>query len=388
MMNNKLKKFLRAIKIITGRQEIKTIDELLDLYNHPEAPFFRRVHHADLSNLDLSDHPELFTGALPKTFMTAADASKSGIILDWTDDVTWPSADKLPRGINPSQILESAKHPTEMTGLHARGKTGRGISIAIIDQGLNTTHPEYADNIAHYEVIDTPFLSQHRIEYHGSLVAGCAVGHETGTAPNAKLYYFAAPGRDKTDDGKYIPSRKYYIAAIRKILDINKRLPENQKIRFLSCSWGTKSDILCSECDEMFAECERNGIMVIGGAYHNLGTFPCDKRYQNKTNYVGIPTDGKTTSFWRGGYKYTRQGGSSSTFPYLAGVYACALQDNQIFCTRPNWITEINDIMQRTATESENGGKIINPVAIVDAVSQIAREMEAQIIKQQSTQHE
>lgn len=387
-MTSKIERILRGINLITGRKKIHTIAELLDIPNQVNEPFFRKVHHADLSELDLSAHPELFNGALPAAFMSANDASKSGIILDWTDDVTWPSPDKLPNGINPAQILESRKYPTEMTQLHTRGKTGYGISIAIIDQRLNTTHPEYANNIAHYEVIDNPFMPKKGIDYHGSLVAGCAVGRETGTAPRASLYYVAAPGRDKTDDGKYIPSRRYYIAAIQKILEINKTLPENQKIRFLSCSWGNKSDALCAECDEIFAECERNGIMVIGGAYHNLGTFPCDKRYPNKTNYVGIPTDGKTTSFWRGGYKYTRQGGSSSTFPYMAGVYACALQGNQIFCTRPNWIHELQEIMQRTAIESENGGKIINPTGIADTVSQIAREMEAQIIKQQSTQHE
>ena len=119
-----------------------------------------------------------------------------------------------------------------------------------------------------------------------------------------------------------------------------------------------------------------------------MGTSSIDKRYGNTTANIGIPTDGKTTSFWQGGYCYTRQGGSSSTFPYIAGVFACACQENQIFFTRPNWQEELTTILQDTAILTENGGKIINPIGICERVSQIAREMEINLIKQKSLQNE
>jgi hypothetical protein len=44
--------------------------------------------------------------------------------------------------------------------------------------------------------------------------------------------------------------------------------------------------------------------------------------------------------------------------------------------------------MRETAIESEHGGKMINPAGIRERVTQIAREMELQIAKQNGTQHE
>ena len=182
--------------------------------------------------------------------------------------------------------------------------------------------------------------------------------------------------------------RKNQIVALNRILEINKTLPENKKIRFISCSWGSTTDLHEQECRELFDECEKQGIMILGGAYKHNHFISCDKSYPIKTKEVGIPTNGKTTPFWHGGYYYTRQGGSSSTFPYVAGVFACACQDNQIFFTRPNWQDELTQILQDTAIESKHGGKMINPVGIRERVTEIARKMERDLIKQKRIQHE
>ena len=130
--------------------------------------------------------------------------------------------------------------------------------------------------------------------------------------------------------------------------------------------------------------------MVIGG-YYNLQknkTTPFDKRYPNPTKNIGIPTNGKTIPYFKGGYIYKYDGGASSTYPYIAGIFACACQDNQIFFTRPNWQDELWDILRDTATESEHGGKMINPYGIRKRVTEIAHEMERDLIKQKATQHE
>jgi hypothetical protein len=44
--------------------------------------------------------------------------------------------------------------------------------------------------------------------------------------------------------------------------------------------------------------------------------------------------------------------------------------------------------MQQTATEHPLGGKIINPSGIENRVSEIARAMEQNLLKQQASQHE
>ena len=380
---NKIKQFLYSRGILTNNpyKKIKNIDELLQL-PFESTPNYKKVHHVDLSGLDLSKEKDMFTGPLPKQPVSQDEAKQLRIITGWTTDVIWPEADKMPPDFNPIKELEASKTPTDTTKLHQAGKTGKGISIAIIDQRLNIKHPEYADNIKYYSVFGP--WDKDGIDYHGSLVSGCAVGHTTGTAPEADLYYFAAP----TIVGGEL-DRKYINEAIRKLLEINKTLPENKKIRFLSCSWGGIKDKGADESKELFDECEKNGIMVIGGAYKEMSTYiPYDNRYKNKTNRIGIPTNGKTTPFWQGGYYYTRQGGTSSTIPYIAGILACATQENKLFFTRQNWPDELRNIIKQTATNSPEHGLVINPDGIAQMVTQITKEMENQIIIKKSTQYE
>lgn len=359
---------------------VQSVPELLELGG--------KLRNLDLSDLDLSGYANMFDGQLEQ-YMSPATAKENGIILSWTDSMIWPSSDKLPNGINPAQILQNSKKPFGITDAHNAGKTGHGVSIAIIDQRLNREHDEYADRIKYYDVVDG-YQDKNGIDYHGSLVAGCAVGKTTGTAPDADLYYFAAPMIKITDNNERVITREYVNDALKKLLALNKTLPENQKIHFVSCSWGSRTDLFTDETDALFRQYEADGMMILGGAYKPLPTVQCDPRYPNKNkfNRVGIPTDGKTSPFWLGGYAYTRAGGSSSTFPYIAGVFASATQGNQIFFTRPNWQNELKDILVRTATESKNGGKIINPDAIVREVTRISREMEMNLLKQKSMQNE
>lgn len=359
---------------------VQSVPELLELGG--------KLRNLDLSDLDLSGYANMFDGQLEQ-YMSPATAKENGIILSWTDSVIWPSADKLPNGINPAQILQNSKKPFGITDAHNAGKTGHGVSIAIIDQRLNREHTEYADRIKYYDV-DDGYQDKNDIDYHGSLVAGCAVGKTTGTAPDADLYYFAAPMIKITDNNERVITREYVNDALKKLLALNKTLPENQKIHFVSCSWGARTDLFTAETDALFRQCEADGMMILGGAYKPLPTVQCDPRYPNKNkfNRVGIPTDGKTSPFFLGGYAYSRAGGSSSTFPYIAGVFASATQGNQIFFTRPNWQDELKDVLVRTATESKNGGKIINPDAIVREVTRLSREMEMNLLKQKSMQNE
>ncbi len=346
-----------------------------------------------LDNMDLSDIK------LPyREYMDGKIQKQQPFIESWTDNMKWPSGISF----NPQQMLEQSKHPSEMDTVH-QYSTGKDIGIAIIDQPLNIHHPEYADNIRYYEKVGFWPKNYKGPAYHGSLVTGCACGTTTGTAPDADIYYIAAnnwtpdhkdpfvQATEKLLDEPLKMGHRYnHILAIKRILEINKTLPENKKIRFLSCSWGEENDQLRKECDKLFDECEHNGIMVIGGFYNieKNKTRKMDKRFTNSTSFVGIPTDGKTTPYYKGGYVYKRSGGASSTYPYLAGVFACACQGNQVFFTRTDWQNELWDILKNTAIESEHGGKMINPTGIRERVTQIAREMELQIAKQNGTQHE
>lgn len=363
----------------------ETINALLNLINS------QTINNLDMSDIDIP-YEELMLGELAP-----------GQLVAWTDNVKWPQS--VIETINPEKMLNDAKHPNEMDALHSRGFTGKDIGIAIIDQRLNCEHPEYAERIKYYERVGIwSNADKNASDYHGSLVSGCAVGKNTGTAPEADLYYFAAnnwvipnkflSGEEKITGTPLKPGhRKYINQAIRRVLAINKTLPANKKIRFLSCSWGKKNDQFADETYKLFAECEREGIMVVGGAlFRNNGVklIPCDKRFAIKTkDFIGIPTQGKTTPFYMGGYYYTRNGGTSSAIPYVVGVYACACQGNELFFTRPNWQDELEEMLKTTAIEHPVGGKMINPSGIRNRVSEIVKQMEMDLaIQKTATQHE
>ena len=322
-------------------------------------------------------------------------------IQEWTDNVKWPKS--ILEQTDPNKILEDAKHPTEMDSLHKRGLTGHGINIAIIDQKLYLEHPEYKDQIKHYELVGV-WPEYDHADYHGSLVTGCAVGKTTGTAPDANIYYFAAnnwapKGKFKIKNLQDL-HRLFQNQAIERVLEINKTLPETKKIRFLSCSWGGPEDQFYEQSVQLLKKCEENGIMVLGAGYSNINQRPCTKHgitimmkdgedvTEKMKNMIGIPTDCKTTPYFEGGYLYSKHGGLSSTFPYMAGVFACALQNNQLFFTRENWQDDLIKILAETAKTLPNGGKMINPDGIEQRVSEITREMQNNLIKQQRLQNE
>ena len=60
----------------------------------------------------------------------------------------------MTKGFDWKQIMEIGKNPGLcIRSLHDREITGRGVSIAIIDQALLTQHLEYADSLKLYEKV-------------------------------------------------------------------------------------------------------------------------------------------------------------------------------------------------------------------------------------------
>jgi subtilisin family serine protease len=151
-----------------------------------------------------------------------------------------------------SASWDSATNPVnpdaEVRRLHAQGITGRHVGIAIIDSFLYTDHREYGDRLRWYDEIDgrpgDPAV------WHGTAVASIAVGRTVGVAPDADLYFIglgaiwanqpigswlAAPARG-------IHAGQHQALAIRRILEMNRRLEPDRKIRVISMSigWGPK----------------------------------------------------------------------------------------------------------------------------------------------------
>ncbi len=156
------------------------------------------------------------------------------------DRTLWPTADKIPASFVPQRILEVGKNPgLGVRSLLARGITGKGVGIAIIDMPLLVDHQEYVDRLRLYEEFFFGNGSQPIANMHGPAVASIAAGQTVGVAPQADLYYIAvdlATGQDAA--GYYLYDFTKAAQAIRRILEINQQLPADQKIRVISMSFG------------------------------------------------------------------------------------------------------------------------------------------------------
>jgi subtilisin family serine protease len=289
---------------------------------------------------------------------------------------TWPQ--KFSSIAN--SVLERAKNPgLGVRSLHAQGITGRGVTVAIIDQNIFLDHPEFAGKVIDYQ----PFGEAKRAgaSMHGPAVLSLLVGTSTGTAPDATVYFAAADS--------WTQDARTQADALRWIIDKNRQLPPGKKIRAVSISAApsgpgspfTKNN---SEWDNARILAEQEGIIVLdctrnhgktAACFYNL-QYPdsisgCTLGYSGypaiiDTSRLYIPTSVRTTAEeynqWTFEYQYTGRGGLSWSIPYLTGVLALGWQ------IRPELTGEEMLSLTFASAYYKDGGKIINPVAFIDSV--------------------
>lgn len=340
-------------------------------------PFQVDLRGADLSALDLR-------------------GSSAGLACaDFDSRTIWPPTDRLPQDFDPQRILELGKNPgLGLRSLHAQGITGRGVGIAIIDQPLLVEHQEYADRLRWYEEIGASFGGGAAM--HGPAVASIAAGRTVGVAPEADLYYIGGAGNSAFSLFLY---NHDYAQAIRRILQINKQLPADHKIRVISVStaWvpGVAGfDAVATAARE--AEIQgvlvltvdtvgTNGLSVIGAGRQPLadpddftsyepGLFWAQRFYggDQARTYLLVPMDSRTVASPSGqsDYAFYRSGGMSWVPPYLAGVYALATQTDPSLTPDRFW--SLARTTSRTIEIDHEGQRytlsIIDPVALIRAL--------------------
>ena len=314
-----------------------------------------------LTRLDLREHIEL----LEK--------------MPFDSQTIWPDTDKMPEGFDPAALLEDGKNPgLGIRSLHKQGIDGRGVTIAIIDQPLLRNHREYADRLVEYEPVGllTALASP---QMHGPPVSSIAVGKTCGVAPKASLRYFALQ--------MWVQDNKPYCYVIDKLIDFNKDKDITQQIRVVSISTGMFSQQAgFDHWQETLIRAEKNGILVVTchPAFLQYGTLERipgqdpDKassyrrgRYGRKEKVLHIPAGNRTIASHHGPevYTYTRRGGMSWAAPYLAGLAALAYQ------VKPDIDPKtIVDLWLKTATQSDAGPMIVNPVGFIEAVRKFNKE--------------
>ena len=350
--------YLTSKKTVLGGggslQDIKTIDSVNE-YND--------VRWKDMSNLDLSDKNRLIP------------------TLTFNLKTVWPPLSKMPKGNEPNKILNDAMNPgLGVRELHQQGITGKGVNVAIIDQPMYLNHPEFAGKIVAY--YDTG--CEVKSSMHGPAVASLLVGTNCGTAPDARVYYAAAPSWKKDS--------AYYAKALNWIIERNAELPVSEKIRVVSVSAapsGQESpfDKNNEMWDKACTRAEADGIMVLDCTDNHRGFIykcwydfrfpesvarckPGDPRYNYnapKRPLVLAPTAPRTTAEQTDkdnfSYQYCGTAGQSWAIPYCAGVLAMGWQ------VRPELPPQkMRELLFESAYTKSNGAKIIYPENFIKMV--------------------
>jgi membrane protease YdiL (CAAX protease family) len=264
----------------------------------------------------------------------------------------WPPADRLPPGFAPARILAQSRNPgLGLRAVHAQGVTGRGVGIGIIDMPLLPDHHEYASQLRWHEFMQSPGREGSGLpqpHMHGSAVASIAVGRTVGVAPEADLYFIATPS-ESPRTAVLMPH--LFAQAIRRLVEINRALSPDRKIRAISLSMGWGDAALgCHDADAAVALARAEGIAFFSVthdfAYGGLGRPPLsdpdsfdayvsswmwrDDRFRSRsrTKLFSIPIDNRTVASEAGPETmvYFPMGGFSWGPPFIAGTYALAVQ--------------------------------------------------------------
>lgn len=315
--------------------------------------------------------------------------------LTFDTNTVWP--DTLPDGFDPNKILEYNKNPgLGIRELHKQGITGGGIGIAIIDQPLLLSHEQYKDNLMLYEKIH---CIDNEASMHGPAVASIAVGKDIGVAPGAKLYFIANTfGHYTNNDFDFDAS--LLADCILRILEINKSLPESEKIRVISISKGYSSqDKGYNKITKAIKKADEQNVFVLTTStkeyYKDFSLFGMDRDYlddpdsfnsyqpaswvaddfyshpNSNQNSILFPIGSRTIAGCTGDdvYELAREGGLSWAVPWCAGFYALCCQVKPDI-TPQEFIDLVNSNTVTTDIEHNNQtyklGKIINPAGVIE----------------------
>ncbi len=325
------------------------------------------------------------------------------VIENWNDisfnsDTVWPAADKLPEGFDPEAVLELGKDPgLGIRKLHEQGITGEGVGVAILDQPLYTGHEQYRDNLMLYEALHSAV--DMGAEMHGSAVSSIAVGKDVGVAPGAKLYFIACKFGHNTGDGGYEEDLGVMADGIYRVLEINRNLPEGEKIRVISISKG--ADTFAAGFGKLQTAVQaalKQGVLVLTTNPEHFYDFsftgmnrdgladpndpaayrPATWYLDMKPHQVKLPEDHILVPMSRtyaacvgeADYEWGYEGGMSWAVPWLAGFYAlCCQADPE--CTPERFFEAVKGAATFELVYGPAKtffGKVIDPAAAIEAL--------------------
>jgi len=361
----------------------------LSIVKRPLAAVINPNHYGAITDLSiLEPTEEIFGIDLRATDLSKLDLTNEMYKLQrvtFNSQTKWPV--KMPKGFEINKIMDYGKDPgLNVKEIHKGGITGKGIGIAIIDQALLVDHIEYKDQLKLYEEIH---CADETAQMHGPAVASIAVGKNVGVAPGATLYYIARTSAKFENNNQKQYDYTVEANCIDRIIEINRSLPEDEKIRVISISLGFTSNVKgYAEFQEAVNRAAKENIYTItvdeefSGANRDILSDPNEfSSYQKGLFYskgddlggtVLFPMDSRCAASPDGPTDYTfyRDGGMSWVVPYVAGLYALACEAKPSI-TPSEFIKEIKStkkLIEIDVFGEKKKAGIVDPIALIEKI--------------------
>ncbi|MDF2989213.1 MAG: hypothetical protein K0R50_4723, partial [Eubacterium sp.] len=205
--------------------------------------------------------------------------------------------------------------------------------------------------------------------------------------PEADLYYIAEIHGIIGEDGNFKWDLTWLAKSIDRVVEVNRMLPKDRKIRVISISLGIGSSLNGYEkALTAIEKAKKEGIYTVyvdSNPYMGLGRDPLKsaddinsytaglfwKKYPYNNTELLIPMDSRCTASPTGqkDYVFYREGGMSWSVPYVAGLYALACQVNPKITPELFW----KEAMNTGDYNTEKLGKIVNPAKLIDNIKKL-----------------
>ena len=327
---------------------------------------------------------------------------KASILLnsDFDSLTLWPK--KLPKSFIPSKIFEMGKNPGfGVKALHKNNINGKGVSIAIIDQRIFTGHSDYKERLKLYEEIHYSRL--HNLLNrggHGEAMVSIAAGNVSGVAPESDIYYIAAdPGTMSVfATSWYVYDFKWLAKAVRRILRVNKILPQGEKIKVIAFSFAWPDGEVKGYDDllKALSEAAKEGIFIASPMALKLYGYriaaldrACFKEPELLASYypskwfdyfssakdiktIYAPSNSRTAASFNGkdNYQFFARGKYSFALSYMAGVYALAYQADNSMTPEKFFLSayETAETLIVKRKDKKYKVKVINPKKLIKKI--------------------
>jgi subtilisin len=308
-------------------------------------------------NAELLD-PDIFAVAMdiPEDEINSLNSDTNVRFIE-NDEIFTTASDPRARGSSIFTTADSLKVPWNIRQIHAdevhlRNIDGKGVRVAIMDTGIDYTHPDlkgvFAGGYNYVASTADPLDDNNHGTHCAGILAATGMKQLVGTAPNVSVY--AIKVLDSKRNGNLS-------SIIKGIYWAKKNL-----IKVVSMSLGSAKDSVVLH--EAVDDATKNGILFVAasGNRYNARLVDYPANYSSVLSVAAVDRNNQHLSFSNGGKvdisapgkdilstipggAYLETYGTSQATPHVAGVAA------MIFELHPDWTPEqVKNQIKNTAT--------------------------------------